>query len=310
MSPRSLSAGTGGAAVRCRRTGSWPARVALALALLLTAFYLAGPPIWMLISALSPDRELLAKPPHWIPAHPTLHNLQDLLATVPPDPRAVELTGVRYFKQGIVTSLLLCLGVIGVTITAGSLSAYSLVRMVSARWRGLLMIGLLTTRMIPLTTVVIPMYIIAQRLGLLDSLTGLIIAYSGLLLPFAIWLLAIYFQGVPQEIEEAALIDGCAPLRALVQITMPLAGPGIFATIAFVFISTWTDLLIGLVLTNNPAHQPLPVLVSLFASGMAVDTPWGLTNAAGLLAMILPVGLGLVFRRYVMLREFTAGAIK
>jgi len=288
----------------------WPGRIGLALVLIVTAFYLAGPPLWMLISAVSPDQELLAKPPHWIPWHPTFRNIQDLLSNVPPDPHAAALTGVRYFRQGIVTSSLLCLGVIAVTITAGSLSAYSLVRMVSRPVRGILMIGLLTTRMIPLTTLVIPMYIIAQRVGLLDSLSGLIIAYSGLLLPFAIWLLATYFQTVPQEIEEAALIDGCAPLRALLQITIPLTGPGIFATIAFVFISTWTDLLVGLVLTNNPVHQPLPVLVSFFAAGIAVDTPWGLTNAAGLLAMILPVCLGLVFRKYVMAREFAAGAIK
>ncbi len=106
-------------------------------------------------------------------------------------------------------------------------------------------------------------------------------AYSGLLLPFTIWLLTTYFQTVPREIEEAALIDGCSPLQALVQVTIPLARPGVFATIAFEFISTWTDLLMALVLTNTPAHQPLSVLVSLFAAGMATDTPWGADKRRG-----------------------------
>jgi multiple sugar transport system permease protein len=233
------------------------------------------------------------RPPHWIPDHPTADNLRALLSGSAHDRRVVELTGVKYFRRGILNSFVLCAGVIALGITAAAPMAYGLVRLVSRRAREWFLIGLLTLRMLPLTTVIIPIYVVAQGIGALNSLSGLTVVYAGLLLPFAIWLLVTYFQAVPPEVEEAALIDGCSRAQALLRVTVPLARPGGFATVAFLFISTWIDLFVGLVLTTDPGKQPLSVVVSLFASGLATDTPWGLVNAAGLISTAVPLALGL-----------------
>jgi multiple sugar transport system permease protein len=278
--------------------------------MLLLVAWLAGPPLWVLISSVSPEDELLARPPHWIPARPTAENLVNLLSKTPREPRVAELTGVKYFRQGILTSLLLCGGVIALSIVVSAPMAYTLVRLVRQRMRTWILMSLLALRMLPLTTVVIPIYVLAQRLGALNTLTALIVVYSGLLLPFAIWLLVTYFQTVPEEVEEAALLDGCSRGQVLLRITVPLARPGVFATIAFLFISTWTDLFVGLVLTTAPEKQPLSVVVSLFASGLATDTPWGLVNAAGVIATTVPLALGLLFRRYILTSGLLGGAFR
>jgi multiple sugar transport system permease protein len=295
---------------RHRPLGRWAGRGAVGLGLLLLLAWLAGPPLWLTISAVSPDDELLARPPHWLPERPTAANLANLLAVTPPDPRVAELTGVKYFRHGIRTSALLCAGVIALSLIVAAPMAYTLARLVRERTRTWILMGLLALRMLPLTTVVIPLYVLAQRLGALNTLTGLIVVYTGLLLPFAIWLLVTYFQAVPEELEEAGLIDGCSRGQVLLRITIPLARPGVFATTAFLFISTWTDLFIGLVLTTDAEKQPLSVVVSLFASGLATDTPWGLVNAAGLIATLVPLGLGLIFRRYIVTGGLLGGAFR
>jgi len=290
--------------------GAWLRRGALAGATGLLVAWLAGPPLWLLVSSVSPEGELLARPPHWIPGRPTVENLASLVSGSPRERRIAELTGVKYFRQGLLTSGVICAGVIVLSIGAAAPMAYSLARLVSRRVRTWVLASLLAFRMLPLTTVIIPIYVVAQAVGALNTLTALVVVYAGLLLPFAVWLLVTYFQTVPEEVEEAARIDGCSWSQVLLRITLPLARPGLFATVAFLFISTWTDLFIGLVLTTEPAKQPLSVVVSLFASGLATDTPWGLVNAAGLIATAVPLALGLVFRRYILTGGLLGGAFR
>jgi multiple sugar transport system permease protein len=187
-------------------------------------------------------------------------------------------------------------------------SAYTLSRFVRRERQKLILLGLLATRMIPVVSILIPIYFALQRIGLLDTLSGLILVYSGLLLPFVIWILESYYRDFPVDLEEAAAIDGCSPLRAFTSIVLPLSRNGLFAAAAFVFISVWSDFIVGLTLTSSASAWPLSVAVAQALNPIS-EPNWGLLNAEGLVAALVPAVLAFMFRGAVM-RGMLSGAVK
>jgi multiple sugar transport system permease protein len=283
--------------------------IALCCIAVIALFYLLAPPTWMLISSVSPDVELRSRPPHWLPEKPTMGNYETLFQLPGADPKILaQNPQVRAFPRSFLNSVAISTITTVLCVSFGAISAYSLARLTPHRSRRLILVGLLTSRMIPVASIIIPIYFALQRGGLLNSLTGLIIVYTGLLLPFVIWILEGFFRGFPLELEEAAKIDGCTPLGTFLRIVLPLSRNGLFAAAAFVFISVWSDFIVGLALTSSGASWPISVALAQ-ALNPITEPSWGLLNSAGLVAALVPAVLAFLFRGAIM-RGMLSGAVK
>jgi multiple sugar transport system permease protein len=284
-------------------------RIALRVAAVLAVLYLLGPPAWMIISSVSSDAELQARPPHWIPHHPTLDNYATLLQLPSADPTVLSRNPqVRAFPRSFLNSFVISLGTSLFCVSFGAIAAYTISRYLKGRARRLTLLGLLASRMVPVVSVIIPIYQMLQAIHLLDTLSGLVLVYTGLLIPFVIWILEGYFRGFPAELEEAAALDGCLPVQTFFRIVLPLSTNGLFAAGAFVFISVWSDFIVGLSLTTSQAAWPLSVALAQTLNPIT-EPSWGLLNSAGLLAAIVPASLAFLLRRTVM-RGMLSGAVK
>lgn len=265
------------------------------------AVMILAPLAWLVISSVSTREELLSVPPHWIPKAPTLANYRDILL-----PSADTPEVARTYRQALVNSLVVASAVTAAGVTISTLAAYSLGR-VRFRGRGVLMIGILATRMLPAISIVIPLYLAAYSLGLLDTRSVLVILYLSFTLPFSTWLMTAFIRDIPKELEESARVDGCTRLGALLRVVLPLTLPGIAATAIFTFIMAWDEFFFALVFTSTPAAKTVPVAISEFTGRYVVDYPAMTTG--GVLGAAPPVLLALLFHRW-FIRGLTAGALK
>jgi multiple sugar transport system permease protein len=259
------------------------------------------PIVWLVISSVSTRAELLSVPIHWIPEHPTLRNYIDILT-----PGTVASEVARTFKATLRNSLIIATSVTAISLVVGSLAAYALVR-INTPFRSGVLIGIMSTRMIPEVSLVIPLYILAARLRLLNTPMVLIATYLCFALPFAIWLMAAFFQTIPMELEDAALIDGCSRLKILFQIILPISTPGLVSTAIFVFMTAWDEFFFALIFTSTEAAKTVPVAIAEFTGRYVVDVTAMMTG--GVLAAIPPVLLALIFQRYIV-SGLTSGAVK
>ena len=284
-------------------------RAALGGLVALSLVYLLSPPGWMLVSSVSPDVELRRRPPRFIPSAPTAAHYRTLFQLPGSDRRVLDQNPqVRAFPRSLANSAIIAFGTVAICLTFGPLSAYSLSRFVRPRLRRWVLLGLLGTRMIPVISILIPVYLVLQALGLLNTLSGLILVYAGLLLPFVVWILEGFYRTFPVELEEAAAMDGCSPMRVFTRIVLPLSTNSLFAAGAFAFIATWSDFIVGLVLTTSEAAWPISVVLAQSLNPIT-EPSWGLLNSAGLVAAVIPATLAFVLRRTVM-RGMLAGALK
>lgn len=194
---------------------------------------------------------------------------------------------------------------IAVTILS-SLSGYALSRF---RFKGKYWIValMLITQMFPLVMLVAPIFKMLSPLGLTNSLTGLVIVYTAFNVPFATFLMQSFFDGIPKDLEEAAMIDGASRFTAFRQIILPLTLPGIAATLGFVFTAAWSELLFALMLISGNQSATFPVGLLTFVSKFSVD--FGQMMAAGVLALIPACLFFLLIQRY-LVQGLTAGAVK
>jgi multiple sugar transport system permease protein len=274
--------------------------VLFALTLPLIAF-IYFPILWLLSASISTRAELLAVPTHWIPQNPTFKNYLDIFfpsASSSEISRTMAITLVNSFKVASAVTMI-CLAV-------GALAAYALVR-ISFRLNQTVLLGILGTRMIPEISLVVPLFILASRFRLVDKPIVLVITYLTFSLPFAIWLMAAFFQTIPIELEEAARIDGCSRLEILFRIIMPISAPGLISTGLFVFLLAWDEFFYALIFTNSLAAKTAPVAISEFVGRYVTDI--NAMMAGGVLVAIPPVLLALLFQRYI-LSGLTAGAVK
>jgi multiple sugar transport system permease protein len=192
-----------------------------------------------------------------------------------------------------------------VTILA-SLAGYALSRF---RFRGKvwIVVLMLLTQMFPLVMLVAPIFRMLSPLGLTNSLTGLVIVYVAFNVPFATFLMQSFFDGIPKDLEEAAMIDGATRFRAFRQIILPLTLPGIAATLGFVFTAAWSELLFALMLISGADASTFPVGLLSFVSKFSVD--FGQMMAAGVMALIPACLFFLLIQRY-LVQGLTAGAVK
>ncbi len=277
-----------------RQLGSF----ALTLPILLLIYL---PVSWLVMSSTSTRTELLATPPRWIPAQPSIQNYLDILF-----PGADASTVAKTFKATLQNSLFVASVVTIVSVLFGSMAAYSLVR-IAFPFRRLLLIGILGVRMIPEISLVIPLYVLASQFQLLNTPYILIATYLSFALPYTIWLMSAFFETLPAELEEAARIDGCSRLGILFRIVVPISTPGLVSTAFFVFLMAWDEFFFALIFTSTTAAKTVPVAIAEFTGRYVVDITGMMTG--GVLAALPPVILALIFQRYIV-RGLTAGAVK
>lgn len=274
-------------------------RVGIYGAALLVAAVILAPPIWLFISSISSSAELLSVPVHWIPKAPTFDRYAQIILGTGSESAA-------NFRQTLVNSLLVATFVTLVCISVGSLAAYSFARM-SFAGHGNLIYLLLLSYTLPPIMLVIPLFRVMGDLKLTNTILGLVIIYSALIMPFAVWIMRSYFQTIPMDLEDAAMIDGCGRLQAFGQVILPISVPGIVATGLFCFLASWEEFLIALIFTSSPAAKTIPVAIAEFTGRHAID--YGMMAAGGVIAAIPPVLIALVFQRY-LISGLASGAVK
>ena len=274
-----------------RRLYARLARALLYVGILGLAAQALLPLLWMLSTSLKPPREVLATPPTLIPAAPTLENFARLLN---------QTAFVSYFLNSMTVAGLTVL----LTMAAGSAGAYSLTRFAFPGRESIARLILCTYMFAPIM-IVVPIYILARRAGIVDTHTALVLSYSSFCLPFSLWLLRAFFQSIPLELEEAALVDGAGRLRALIYIVAPLALPGLIATSIFTFTLAWNDYIFTRILIISDELKTLPVGVQDLFSAAVVD--WGLVMAAGMLITIPALAFFMAVQRHLIAGWGTGG---
>ena len=259
------------------------------------------PILWLFSASLSTQVELFTIPPHWIPQHPTLQNYLDIIF-----PNLAASSVPRTFSVALLNSLKIASSVTLICIVIGSIAAYALVR-IPFKFNHTIQVGILGTRMIPEISLVIPLFILAAGLQLINKPSVLIITYMSFALPFAIWMMAAFFQTVPLELEDAARIDGCSRLGILLRVVMPISVPGLVSTAMFVFLLAWDEFFYALIFTSTLAAKTVPVAIAEFVGRYVVNITGMM--AGGILAALPPVILALIFQRYIV-SGMTAGAVK
>ena len=207
---------------------------------------------------------------------------------------------------GIWNSMLAATGTAVLNLVLGILAGYSFARL-RFPGRTAVLFLYLGSRMVPGIALIVPLYMVIQRAGLLDTLLALVVTYLTFTLPFTIWLLKSYFQGIPRELEEAALVDGCGFWRMMGRVLLPAAAPGLVAAAMFAFMTAWNDYLFAVILTSSMAAKTAPVVVAGFATD--VTTERTLMAAGGVLAVVPPLVLAFLFQRLIV-QGLVSGAVK
>jgi multiple sugar transport system permease protein len=263
--------------------------------------FIFSPILWLFFASLSTQVELFSIPPHWIPQHPTLQNYLDIFF-----PSLAASTVPRTFAISLLNSIKIASAVTIICIVIGSLAAYALVR-IPFKFNRSIQLGILTTRMIPEVSLILPLFIIASSLQLINKPIVLVITYMSFALPYAIWMMAAFFQTVPVELEEAARLDGCTRLGILFRVVMPISVPGLVSTAMFVFLLAWDEFFYALIFTSTLASKTAPVAIAEFVGRYSVNITGMM--AGGILAALPPMILAFAFQRYIV-SGMTAGAVK
>jgi len=224
---------------------------------------------------------------------PTLVNYQDVFV------------GGASIVPNLVSSLVVSGFTTALTMLFAIPAAYALARL-DLPWKRAGGFWVLATQMLPPVGLVIPYFLLLRQVGWTDTYQGLVLVYLTFALPFAIWLLVSYFEEIPREMEEAALLDRAGRLRTLWHVILPQAKGGIAVTIIFVFLNSWNEFLFAVVLGGNTVR---PVTVAMFNFISLEQTQWGRLAAAAMVGMAPVIILGLLAQKHIV-KGLTVGAVK
>lgn len=272
-------------------------RIGYMMALIIFLLFTAGPFIWTFVISVTPDHAMFAPTSNLFPEKIIFDNYVELFSG--------GQRGNRFFTSMYnslrATGITLCIG-----IPIAMLSAYVLSRM-EFRGRKVIKNLLLCTMVIPVMATIIPLYRMFAMGDMLDDIFWLSMVYVSSYLPMAVWLISNYFATIPKELEEAALIDGCGKAASFFKIILPISYPIILSVTLIMFLNTWSQFQIPLILASSMETKPMAIVVSEF---MTKDTiQYGLIAAAGLIALIPPALSALIFRKY-LISGMTKGSIK
>ena len=263
------------------------------LLLVLVCLYNIAPFVWMVFTSLKTDKEAYAIPPTFWPQEPTSEAyVQVLLWTNFP----------RYFLNSTIISL----GTALLSTLIGSLAGYGFSRFVF-RGRATLIGIILASQMLPGVLLVGPYFKMLAKLGLYNTYPGLILAFTTITLPFSTWMLKGFIDTVPEELDQAALVDGCTRLGAYYKVVMPVIAPGMVATMIFAFLLAWGDLLWVLVLTSGENMATVTLGLSRLVTQFRII--WPQLMAGSVVGALPPIILYLFLQNY-LVEGLTAGAVK
>lgn len=285
---------------------------------LLFVLYVLAPIGWLVSSSFQSEAEITSVPPHWLPHAPSMENFaaifgaRDKVVTYENRRQGDTATGgyipstAGNLLPAMKNSLVVAIAVVILNLLVSVPAAYALAK-IRFIGRSTSIYFMLTTRVIPDIALVVPFFLFVQKLGLLDNLLSLIITYLAITVPFSIFILTNYFESLPDELDKAARVDGCSRLQTLMLVFLPLALPSLVAVVLFTFLTSWNEFLLALMFTQTPAAQTMPIVVASFTSDFSIS--FSFINAAGVLAIIPPVIVAVLFERYIV-SGLTAGAVK
>jgi multiple sugar transport system permease protein len=263
-----------------------------ACVLLSVGLFCLGPVLWQAVTSLKPDQDLVRLPP-LIPERVTsVHYDRVLLQSSLP--------------RSLANSMIVAVSATVTAIVVGAFCAFALARLPIAGKSVILGVALVTS-MFPPIAVISPLYLLMREFGLRDTLVAVGLTHAVYSLPLAVWLLTSFFQQLPKELYQAARIDGCTPLQALLSVMLPLARPGLAVAALLVFIYSWNEFMFALTLTASDTTRTAPVAVALFPG--LYEIPWGDLAAASLVVTLPVAALALVFQRHII-AGLTAGSVK
>jgi multiple sugar transport system permease protein len=258
------------------------------LVILLITVPMVFPFLWMFMSSFKTQVDIISWPPAFIWT-PTARNFEKVFG---------EQNFLLYLKNSSIVGISAVLISLGIGLPA----AYSIARFGQKK----LLMLILVARLMPGISFLMPWYIIFSRMRLMDSYTALILSHILICLPVVVWVMSAYFESVPKELEESALVDGAARQRAFVSIILPLSMPGVVTATTLSFIFSWNNFMFSQVLSMNKTRT-LPIAVYNFMSYAEVD--WGGVMAAAVAIVTPAILLTMIFQKYVV-KGLTAGAVK
>jgi multiple sugar transport system permease protein len=265
------------------------------------AFIDLFPFLWVALSSFKPQLEIFRMPPTVIPEDFTFANYADALALLPPGQQPVS-----DIPSGLVNSTMIaCISTL-LLVIIGTLAGYAFGKL-SFPGRKPLLILLLSLRMLPGMVLVVPLFMFSTQARLFDTKLLLIIVYTAFNLPFAVWLLSVFFQEIPQDLDDAARVDGCTRLSVLYYIYLPLSKPAL-ATVAILgFMAAWNEFLFAVTLTSSVTAKTAPV--ALASMQAAFETRWAVMTAGAVLQSV-PALLIVFFAQRYIVQGLTFGAVK
>jgi multiple sugar transport system permease protein len=267
-----------------------PLRILVGLILVVNGMF---PALWILFTSLKTEAELTAKPITWLPHAPTVANYLRAFTDQP-----LLLFLFNSFMVAILSTAL--------TLFVSVLAAYALARL-QLRARELILSAIIAVSTFPLVTLLVPLFEIMRALNLLNTWVALILPYTVLSLPVCTLILVSFFEGIPQDLENSAMIDGCTRLGALFKVVVPLSAPGVFTAGILAFVNAWDEFLLALSFNSNPMLRTLPVGITLYQGEFAF--PWPVISAA-LVVGIVPIAVLIVIFQERVVSGLTSGGIK
>lgn len=261
--------------------------VALSLAL--------APVYWLVTISLKLEVDQFAWPPRWVSFTPTARHYLEAFSTG---------SFLRYFQNSIIVAALSTV----VALLLGVPAAYGLARLSWPEgWTRGISFWILSTRMMPPVVTIVPLFLMLREIRLLNTLSGLVLVYTAFNLPFVIWMMRGFFEEVPRELEEAAMLDGESRVGALLRIVLPLVRPGLAATAVFCLIVAWNEFFFALILSQTESGMTLPVGIASRVTQYEIQ--WGAMSAAGVAAMVPVLAFAAAAQRY-LVRGLSLGAVK
>jgi trehalose/maltose transport system permease protein len=232
-----------------------------------------------------------------------------LLPTEPTWRNYIQLfEGRQPFGRHLLNSIMVATVTVAIAMVMAITAAYALGR-IQFKGKATLMLAILAVSMFPQVAVLSGMFELLQALGLYNLAIGLVVPYTVFTLPFTVWILTTFMRGLPKELEEAAIMDGCGPLRIIFEVFMPLLAPAMVSTGLLAFIGAWNEFLFALTFVSEDSQRTVPVSISLISGATAFEIPWGSIMAASVIVTVPLVALVLVFQKKIV-SGLTAGAVK
>ena len=271
-----------------------PGKIAVNAILVITSLVWLLPVYWMVNSAFQTEKNLLSSPPKLIPAPLTTEHFAKVLSS-------------PAFHSALLMSLSAAVITVVATTLCSLLAALALARF-NFRGRRTLIVAILVIQMIPAEALFVSQYRMLDSWALLNSVAGLSLLYVGGVLPFVTWMMRGYVEAVPEELEQAAMIDGCTRIQAFMRVTLPLLAPGLVSTSVFAFLHSWNEYTLALIVLSRDSAVTLPLWLQSFQQGLQ-GSDWGGVMAGSTLITI-PVLILFIFVQNRMSTGMVSGAVK